>query len=597
MSIELLYELNQEVRRLFIAGGKLAQGDMRLERLQPSLRKMGESAPVFARVAQAVEQTTNPKAENPSAKLLELATLLQSILYTQGQTETNGVQVPLQGASNFKNSAISYRKLSPVLDALTEKGQGRLEIIRQAHEDGLFLDYRLLIPAVNSLDESFAEISDFLESRVIPLYGKAALPVLKERLRLDGGKGDSRRLRLIHSLQGQSDMMLYLEAAKSGSQEVRTTAIELLGDYPIQEQFLLEQADDRRKEVRRAALLALTRIGTPKASDRMYEALISKDRQIAIEPIAQSRDESLIIRVIQYAAIVFDKLKQTSKDEETIEQLLTSLEALRGHRTEGIFELLRSLLSDKAFVGSNNSRLLDTAAQLLVGLHVPEAQAFAVSLKDMHKNKLLDYSFIAALQSLPPEEAYEQFVDYFTGNNKAAAKLLLGTLHHFIPTVYARLTDEGQSDSLAMDPRWLNLFMKMDEAELVSRLAYKPDRQTVNYLKSKCEGRFGYGNDPAIHAFLALFRIGYKEAPELLARTITPEAYNSYYYLYEPHVLLLKMLPGSYSEWLERFAVEEIRSDSMRRQLREVADFIRTKPIELQEDQKGWVQWMRSKMF
>ena len=107
MSVELLNEVNQEVRRLFIAGGKLAQGDSRLGRLQPSLRKLGESAPVFARVAQALDQTIDPNTDNPSIKLLELATLLHSILYTQGQTETKGAEpVPLQGADNFKTTPL-----------------------------------------------------------------------------------------------------------------------------------------------------------------------------------------------------------------------------------------------------------------------------------------------------------------------------------------------------------------------------------------------------------------------------------------------------------------------------------------------------------
>ena len=125
-----------------------------------------------------------------------------------------------------------------------------------------------MIPVVAALDESYTEIADLLVRKIVPLYGADALSVLKEQFKLEGGKGDARRLQLIHRILGRSGMPLYLEAAQSGSQDVRVAAIELLGEYPEQEGFLLEQADERRKEVRRAALQALSRIGTPRTSER-----------------------------------------------------------------------------------------------------------------------------------------------------------------------------------------------------------------------------------------------------------------------------------------------------------------------------------------
>jgi len=597
MSIEILKELDDEVRRLFIAGSKLAPGDLRLGRLQPPLQKLGESAPVFARVAQAVERTIDPKASSPSAGLLELAMLLNSILYTQGQTESRGDSVPLQGTENFTATSISFRKLNPVWLALTRKGPGRLEVIRQACEEGLFRDYRLMIPAVAALDESFPEIADFVEMQVVPQFGHDVLPVLREQLRLDGGKGDARRLQLIHRLLGTDGIALYLQAAGEGSPEVRVAAIALLGHYPEQESFVLEQTQERRKEVRRAALAALARIGTARASDRIYEALVSKDRELAIEPIQKSRDMRLVQRVIDYADSVCEQLKQGRKDEETTGQLLAALESLRGSRAEGIFELLRSILADKAFSVQETSRLQEIAAQLLVGLETPEAQAFAVSLKETHKNKFLDYSFQAAVQSLSPEEVYNRFASYFTDGPKSAGKLLLQVFYQLVPTVYEQMTEKRSLPPDTFDPRWVDVFIKIDEVELVSRLARTPDKQTVSYLKSKCGGTAGFGSNPVIHACLALFHIGYKEAPEVLVEAMTPAAYRSCYYLYEPHAFLLKLLPGMYAQRLANFAEEGIPYESVRKQVLEIADFIRAKPPEAQAEQGGWVKWITSKLF
>ena len=54
MSIPVLIEVYDEMRRLAIAGSAVAPGDFRLKKLIPPLEKSGEKVPVFAKVAQAV---------------------------------------------------------------------------------------------------------------------------------------------------------------------------------------------------------------------------------------------------------------------------------------------------------------------------------------------------------------------------------------------------------------------------------------------------------------------------------------------------------------------------------------------------------------
>ena len=50
-----LYDLQQELNRLFIAGSKFAKNDPRLQKHIPILKKLGEKAPVFNKLAQEVE--------------------------------------------------------------------------------------------------------------------------------------------------------------------------------------------------------------------------------------------------------------------------------------------------------------------------------------------------------------------------------------------------------------------------------------------------------------------------------------------------------------------------------------------------------------
>lgn len=597
MSIEVLNNLDQEVRRLFIAGSKLAPGDLRLGKLQPQLRKLGEASPVFARVAQAVEQTMDPKGDRTSEKLLELATLLQSILYTQGQTDTKDEALPLEGKGNLIATHTTFRKLKPVKDALLQKGQGRLEVIREAYEAGVFRDSRLLIPAVTALDEPYFEIPELLEKDIIPAYGDDALPVLEQQLRLDGGKGDARRLRLIHRLLGDIRMSLYVHAASEGSLELRTAAIELLGAYPEQESFLLEQSKDRKKDVRRAALIALAKLGTSQSSARILEALASKDRDSAVEPAAISGDGQLVLRVVDYARNVFTKLRQGQKDEETLEQLGSALKALGGRRLPEVFELLREMLSEETFIVRETWRLQENVLEMLVELNSPEANAFAVSLKAAPHTKFLSYSFRAALQSLPPDEVYDQYAGYLTGSNKKASKMITDVLYSVQPNIYYKLVNSEKDSYIKLDERWVYACIKINEAQLVFNLAHTNDKQTISYLKEICEN--GSSKDFRRYytdALLALFYIEYKGAAELVQRIFTPELLSKTYYLNHEHLLLLRMLPASYADWLANLAEDISLPRGMRDSMLEISEEIRKKPIEEMDEGKGWMKWLRDKI-
>ena len=50
MSIPVLIQTYDEVRRLAIAGSVVAPGDFRLQKLLPQLEQAGQKAPVFAKV-------------------------------------------------------------------------------------------------------------------------------------------------------------------------------------------------------------------------------------------------------------------------------------------------------------------------------------------------------------------------------------------------------------------------------------------------------------------------------------------------------------------------------------------------------------------
>ncbi|MEX2026109.1 MAG: hypothetical protein WEH44_02395, partial [Pirellulaceae bacterium] len=174
MSIPVLTQVYDEVRRLAIAGSVVAGGDFRLKKLLPPLEQAGQKAAVFAKVAQSVTKLVESSEKTSAEALLELSTLVNAILYTQGETGIGGELKPIETTDlGQQQTQASARVLKPLLEALATTVSGRLEIIKDSFERGAFRDLRLVKPALGAIDDPYPEIGDFIADRVLPLYGKA----------------------------------------------------------------------------------------------------------------------------------------------------------------------------------------------------------------------------------------------------------------------------------------------------------------------------------------------------------------------------------------------------------------------------------------
>lgn len=258
MNMETLYELELEVQRLTIAGSGLAIGDFRLQRFLTLFSASGEQPPVFARIAGLVEQLIYSELETSAERLLELANLLNAVLYTQGETGAPGElnPIPVTPVADSNHTYIPYRQLKPVIDALTTNGPGRLEIIQQADQEGLFQDMRLIYPALKALEDSYPDITN-LAFNILLRKGKSIIPLLMSEYQPAGGKKDARRLELVAALLGAGAKDLYLNAIEHGSVVVKLAAIKALKDVPGTESLLEDLTRDRKKEIREAATEAL----------------------------------------------------------------------------------------------------------------------------------------------------------------------------------------------------------------------------------------------------------------------------------------------------------------------------------------------------
>ncbi len=233
MSIAILTQVYDQMRGLAIAGSVVARGDFRLQKLIPPLEQAGTKAPVFGKVAEAIKAVVEGNEHTSAPALLELATLVTAILYTQGETGASGTLQPIETTNlGAPTTEVSARVLKPLLEALTTTGSGRIEVIRDAYEQGAFRDLRLVKPALDAIDDVYGEIGDFIAEKVLPLYGKAILPELRAKFDPKGRAGHARRLQRMHTLDPVGSRDLVTQALASGSKEVKIVARACLGAAP-----------------------------------------------------------------------------------------------------------------------------------------------------------------------------------------------------------------------------------------------------------------------------------------------------------------------------------------------------------------------------
>ena len=490
MSIPILIETYDEVRRLAIAGSVVAPGSFRLKKLVPPLEQAGQKAPVFAKVAEAVNRLAESHEQSSAAALLELASLVNTILYTQGEIGAEGELTPLPTVNlgRFQTQA-SARVLKPLLEALTTTGSGRLEIIRDGFERGAFDDLRLIAPALAALDDSYSEIADLVAQKILPLYGPAIVPELQATFDPRGrGGGHTRRLLLLHRLDPAAARQSIQRTLEEGSAETRVAAIGCLGHSPGDLPFLLEQVKSRAKDVRAAALKALGRCGMVEAARVLCGAIRGADLSLAVEPLQTSRLPAVTAFLLDEAeaqcnVLIEGKEKDAKKLGAQNERMCLLLECLKERedaRTEKLLLTMFGRVSQLAAIKGTPSG--NDVVERLVSVMAAGTPAVQSALIDAHATlpaESLGQAFDAARRSRKPAEVFALFSPYLTtgGDKKKRNDSGTGAKR---AVIIERLTQrsrwatpgaESSSSSLHFDLQWLDLALRVGKSDLVQALA------------------------------------------------------------------------------------------------------------------------------
>ena len=354
MSIPVLTQVYDELRRLAIAGSSVAAGDFRLKKLLPPLEQAGAKAPLFAKVAEAAGRLVESNEKTSAAALLEATSLVSAILYTQGETGIEGELQPVQTTDlGLAKTQASARVLKPLLEALTTTGSGRMETIREAYDRGAFRDLRLISPALAALDDTYGEIGDFIAQEVLPLYGPAILPELRAKFDPKGRLGHARRLVLMHRLDPEGTREQVKLAPRRRIEGSADCGDRVPWPSPDDLPFLLEQVKSKAKDVRSAALKALGSSNTDGAVKTLCDAIHGPDFALAVDPIRASRSPALVDFLLEVAdkqvrTLLTGKEKDKKKLGALNERTMLLLECLRGRDDKKTEKFLLGLFAQVA---------------------------------------------------------------------------------------------------------------------------------------------------------------------------------------------------------------------------------------------------------
>jgi hypothetical protein len=292
-----------------------------------------------------------------------------------------------------------------------------METIRSSHEQGLFRDLRLVRPALQALDDSYSEISEFIAKEVLPMYGPALLPELEGQFNPKGKAGQPRRLQLMHQLDPVRARSHVHAALEEGSKELRVAAIGCLGTSEEDLPFLLEQAKAKARDVRHAALTSLARLDHEEATKVLIKQINAKDVEPATLAMQTTHNSAVVSALIAATREQLDRLTNTkfktkadeAKESEYFICLLRCLHGREDKDSEALhLELVESVEKWKDATEQTAMNVL--AINLANG-----SLAMKQALCSMHASlppSQMGNVFLAASRVWSAEQVYEELSPY-----------------------------------------------------------------------------------------------------------------------------------------------------------------------------------------
>jgi hypothetical protein len=496
MKFRPLYDLQQEINRLFIAGSKFAKNDPRLQKHATVFNNLGEKSPVFKKIAEGIESLLNAEPADSPTKLLEISTLLYAVLYTQGETfdpDQHATEpAPVLSLEHvFTNK--SYLALKPLIAALTQQREGRVNNVETAFKNGQFNDFRIYHLLDAALADRYAELADYIENTVIPAIGAPIIPYIIRNFNCEGNTDDVRRFRILHKLNysGIPEMVDKIFAGKSIP--LQAEAVKTLGNDPENEELLTKFANDRHKPIRLAAYEALVALKTESAERTLVDLFISgKKKSDAAELGISLRiklSDKFVPILLEKAktdyrtCIELDKNADIKVIIDAFETLGVSMDSLSNNADRDVMEFYKEMFTNKKY-GELAKFIRTKTSHCYVSERIADMAAMNLEIK----KEGFEY-----LKFLTENTPFDEFIyAYFRASvrNKTDRKKVFDYFARYVDKLMDRdiftsvfLGEDGKLISNDIDDRWKKLFeYKFSKQKYIS---YEQNKVYIEFMREQ----------------------------------------------------------------------------------------------------------------
>ena len=437
MNLQALYDLKDRLEHAAIAGTGLLHEDFRLRRAVEALAPLAKANPVFAKISAGASALLNAPENERSTRLLDVLSLVDAVVYTQGTTNVPGNLSDLEhGCGSYEQ--VSYWELQPLLTALSGTGSGRTTLIREylGNHPECFGDFRVLPHLVGALGDNYGELADMI-GEILAKQGNDIIPLLKENFDPAGKTEMARRVRLIAKLAGDSENDWFVSSLTDSKKDIREAIIQTLSINKENNQLLLDLCQTERGKLKEAAMRSLAAMDTEEAAAFWKKEIQKKPNTVS----CLKGVDSVLAADLAASAIRFflENLLTEGKvyDQADLEQITMLTSALCGKHSADVDSLWRwtaeHMDAFAQIVPEKNVRFCDmsVAEHLQRTLMVtilwngePALLNMARDLGNSHREWFLGCAMLADMAVLSAKELYERYAPFIvrTGLLKRESK-------------------------------------------------------------------------------------------------------------------------------------------------------------------------------
>lgn len=426
MNLQALYDLKERLEHAAIAGTSLLQEDFRLRRAVEALTPLANANPVFAKIGAGAKALLNAPENERSTTLLDVLSLVDAVVYTQGTTNVNGeITAVEQGTGSYVQA--SYGELQPLITALSGTGTGRTSLIWEywkTHPE-YFNDFRVLPHAVGALGDSYGELADLI-SEILMKQGEAILPLLKENFDPAGKTEMARRVRLVAKLAGETENDWYVTILPDSKKDVRESVIQALSLSQENSQLLLDLCQSERGKLKDAAMRSLAVMDTEEATAFWNKEIQKKPNTISCLKGVCSTLASDIAAVSMHAFLE-NMLAQGQMvyDQSDLEQTAMLTAVLCGKysaKLDSLWHWIAERMGQfAAIIPEQNVRSCDmnvaehlqrTLMHTILWNSTPEVLSLAKALGAQNREWFLGCAMLADMAEISLKELYDRYAPF-----------------------------------------------------------------------------------------------------------------------------------------------------------------------------------------